>query len=142
MKDRVLFRGKRIDGGGWTTGLLCDFSHEMGGNKLIAATIKCRPGDSREVDPETIGQCTGLRDKNGVLIFEGDILLLKMFDILEDKHIEYHLLVEYSLRDGCWLGVYKGRTAKTHLGQGLVRDLELIGNVTDNPELLKAGDAE
>jgi len=75
MKDRHLFRGKRIDNGIWEEGFyICDKFHSYIGT--------CVPHFDEydnlciehnfEVDPKTIGQCTGKRDKNDKLIFEGD----------------------------------------------------------------------
>jgi len=78
MKDRHLFRGKRIDNGIWEEGFhICDKFHSYIGT--------CAPHFDEydnlciehnfEVDPKTIGQCTGLKDTNGTLIFEGDICI-------------------------------------------------------------------
>ena len=58
----ILFRGKRTDNGKWTEGFLVDLCH-------IGNWVLCEP-----IHPETVGQFTGLTDKNGRKIFEGDIL--------------------------------------------------------------------
>ena len=78
------------------------------------------------VNPETIGQYTGLKDKNGKKIFEGDIFSLG------DKKILY--IVEW-IDNG-----FEGRQSGNSSTVGLTywnRDIEVIGNIYDNPELLK-----
>ncbi len=78
MNERFLCRGKKNDGTGWPIGLLIEegkIAFDAGMNDVPhhvrAFTSKMAFSN---VDPATLGQCTGLRDKNGVLVFEGDIL--------------------------------------------------------------------
>ena len=84
----ILFRGKRTDNGEWIYGDLmqnvdCIKIREQ--EKSIKKIAK-----SYEVDPETVGQCTGLCDKNGKKIFEGDILGLDC-----EAFKEVHTVVDY-----------------------------------------------
>lgn len=77
------------------------------------------------VRPETVGQYTGLTDKNGKKIFEGDIV----------KFGEYTYYVEWK-QDRCGFG-YGGRADRMLEIDG--KHCEVVGNIHDNPELLKGG---
>ena len=73
MNREIKFRGKRIDNGEWVYGDLLHF-----GNKTeILRDIQCGPNESIKVIPESVNQFTGLYDKDGKEIYEGDILQYK-----------------------------------------------------------------
>ena len=81
--------------------------------------------------PETIGQYTGLSDKNGTKIFESDILLV-------DEGEEYEMRVQVEMQCGCWL-IYKEELNRGFLALGTTH-CKVIGNIHDNPELLEGSD--
>jgi len=88
------------------------------------------------IDPLTIRQCTGLKDKNGKLIFEGDIVMLSYLEVdgTECFSNEY-----VAWRDGGWVtfDCYNDDREYIVLGGSACADGEIIGNVHDNPEFLE-----
>jgi uncharacterized phage protein (TIGR01671 family) len=171
----ILFRGKRVDNGEWVEGLLWKKKYNNGKRIFIS----CFPDkdDNEEVYvvcPETIGQLTGLTDKNGKRIFEGDIVKcrhhwqLRVYPregIDEEKYFfaqkirgaygksvdkenvffpcdRYYYFrnyaVEYFARNGEFRvrngGCFHALTRDWIFN----RDMEVIGNLFDNPELLTA----
>lgn len=135
----VIFRGKRTDNGEWVCGYYTKARYFLNKKEMhiifepdVEAFPHCEFTGYEEVLPETVGQYTGLTDKNGVRIFEGDIVhcvskldsadMVIIFEcgqfrmILAEKYHEYQTNVGY-YDINCF--------AK-----------EVIGNIHDNPELL------
>ena len=121
----ILFRGKRTDNGKWVCGDIC---HHDG----VTSYIGQHPADGSmvcyDLDPDTVGQITGLTDRNGKRILEGDIV--RGTDALE-RGLEVFGYVAH--RDGSFVIV---GDLLTHY-RWLDYKLEVIGNIIDNPELLE-----
>lgn len=129
----ILFRGKRLDNEEWVKGFItsaCDCAGRLYFIEQPALDLDdCN--HSYEVDFTTIGQYTGLTDKNGNRIFEGDIC-----NFSNRSDIDNYGVIVYDAGE-TEFGIDYG---STYLGLGRhyhSRDIEVIGNIYDNPELLK-----
>ena len=130
---KMLFRGKRKKGDKrWVEG---DLTH--GYADYVGIVVRCCAGTSFEVAPETVGQYTGLTDKNGTKIFEGDIVQYELHDIRNTAAIKYGAPKEESFCYGWYLDDNNGNTAFLFC-KNWVKDYncQVIGNIYDNPELL------
>lgn len=126
----ILFRGKRIDNGEWVVGNLFIPDNTETPTQICIGTNVVRI--SYDIEPESIGQYTGLTDKNGNKIFEGDILKI-------DGSIYYVRFHNGTFGVVVKNGGYAGSIPKV---ASYVKDfVEIIGNIHDNPELL-GGDTE
>ena len=133
----ILFRGKRRDNGEWIEG---DLRH--GGYYLNDPNVYicCRFADTimnYPVDPATIGQYTGLKDKNGKRIFEGDILRWVGPDGESGKVVVVCFGGAFMLKSVECPGAAPDLFADFEIGD---QTLEVIGNIHDNPELLGGAD--
>ena len=128
----ILFRGKRVDNGEWETGsLLVERMNTSDQQVMIADKMTGYP---TLVLPETIGQYTGLTDKNGKKIFEGDILEGDLEDNL-DPGAKWRSTVVMG-KFG-WLADNPTGSAPTPLDEFDIKEGEVIGNIHDNPELME-----
>jgi len=129
----ILFRGKQLYGDGWAYGDLSSIVQD--GRPYIFPADGYDSPDFYEVDPATVGQYTGLTDKNGVKIFEGDIVRSGGFGY-PDKHQERTYKVKYSTECARFLTILPNGVFNPTGFQ----DCEVIGNIHDNPELLEGED--
>lgn len=133
MEDRYLFKAKRISDGEWVVGYIARYGH-TGKEKYYMIPSYASDLYSFLIDKNTICQCTGLKDKNGKLIWENDIVGLYN----ENKEKRYAVgSVEYgTFNCSCCEGVYGW-----YFDSADIRDsgrYEVIGNIFDNPELLES----
>lgn len=135
MNRIIKFRGKRIDNGEWVYGELCTprlFDSKRGYFGEDVPCIFCDEGNV-PIIPESVGQFTGLLDKNGKEIYEGDILMLGSSDagICEVKWNESQLAF-------CIRFYYERNLGIRPLGAWARdgKDIAILGNIHDNPELL------
>ena len=147
MNDRYLFRAKRIDNGEWVEGYLFDDGFENGRMFVGGLVIEEYHGTAcddwsitginfYEVDPSTICQCTGLKDKNGKLIWENDIVEIGEHECMVNglyKVIYCEINFCYALE----------RSVDYHYNfftfsalNGFETSSNVIGNIFDNPELI------
>ena len=98
-----------------------------------------RPSDHIMVHPETVGQFTGLTDKNGKKIFEGDIVhILGHHDVEDWKNVDYTALIDFLDGGFCAIdGTVEEHGFRRYALARLDFSLEVIGNIHDNPELLQ-----
>ena len=163
----ILFRGKRVDNGEWFYGVPTIDSR---GQTVIVENVfdcdeyNCRGASCLYVDENTIGQYTGLTDKNGKKIFEGDIVQYNTYDDFDchsvvkfgeynqdgssgeysaTKCIGFYVEVDnFTCPDWCendpeFFPEYFGQQNILEVAS----DCEVIGNIYDNPKLLlKVGD--
>ena len=132
----ILFRGKRLDNGEWVQGYLYKRIVHLSGfhQNVVVDAIEVYDGENPlgisyyTISPDTVGQYTGQTDRNGQKIFEGDIIKRSVLDYNWEKIFivtwnesfpgwwEYRYSTFYALLDG---------------------NCEVIGNIHDNPDLLK-----
>lgn len=128
MSREILFRGKRVEGGKWIYGYLSFFYIDNPGKGRIFSPKEVR---SFDVISETVGQYTGLKDKNETKIFEGDILEGDLNDNL-DPGAKWRSEVVW----GKFGWMCKARQTLP-MDENDIREGEIIGNIYDNPELME-----
>ena len=132
----ILFRGKRTDCDAWVEG---DLIQAFRGNQLSSCSIMPNTPTAYcwKVTPETIGQYTGLTDKNGKKIFEGDICRFKRFNDIHVGEIVFNVTTaSFVMRYQSIVGAY-GEKATQKMLLSVCDDIEVIGNIHDNTELFE-----
>lgn len=145
MEREILFRGKRIEDGKWVEG----FYYKMNETTYVSKedyeknpvpthhyilfermTDWGMPNQmyQAEVNPKTICQYTGLNDKNGRKIFEGDILKSELGKVGKIAFNESHM---------AFMILEKTENRYYHVEECSGSHMEVIGNIFDNPELLR-----
>lgn len=129
MNREILYRGKRKDNGEWVEGTGINRLIDTQGKEDIFIAKPNKPNTVViwvEVIPETVGEYTGLTDKNGKKIFEGDIV----------KHSNTTFEVAYITQ----YARFAGRKPKTIMSIFPLEKSEVIGNIHDTPELLEVSE--
>lgn len=130
---KILFRGKRVDTGTWEEGIA--FPHDRDAVTILSQ----HPIDGSlvgiEVIPESVGQYIGKKDRKGTWIFEGDVLIYvvdgeydvneKYLVVFDDDEAAFKVRFYYKGKFACYDDIAP------------CEKLEIIGNIHDNPELLK-----
>ena len=140
MRD-IEFRGKRTDNGEWVYGNLvrgCDEKYayivEFGNKEMCRNYVN--------VNPDTVGQYTGVTDKNGERIFEGDIVKYKEAckfgdnDEMEEAEEQYLCTNIVEFKNGRFFPLPQRCDCEDYFFSYGSYDFEVIGNIYDNPELL------
>lgn len=133
MTREILFRGKRIDNGEWVKGfpyITHGGEHQIRYYDSESNIENC----SHTVIPDTLGRFTGLTDRNGVKIFEGDIV--RYGDtihrvVFEQRNGTAYFGLVYAACETLPFGHYQD-----------LKQIEVIGNIYDNPELLEVSESE
>lgn len=151
MKRKIKFRGKKIDTGEWVFGSLLSLHPDICEVFFVESVDKYNGVKTvvAKVNPDTVGQFTGLLDKDGREIFEGHIISVRMDQcdkvgrfFCKTELPEYlNAQVKYNERQCRFEIVFQENK------EGLIscdigwnyEEFEVVGNVYDNPELLKGG---
>ena len=133
----ILFRGKRTDTGEWVEGYYLNRTNDNEDIHCIMGKFPVTVG--KRVLPETVGQYTGLTDRNGTRIFEGDIVEMHGgCDEMDMREYNIRCMVVYGRTgygaDIGFAGAYKSGMRISLMCEGC---LTVIGNIHDNPELLE-----
>jgi len=136
MSREIKFRGRRLDNGEWVYGYFC---LSINGKTLIISAVEyCNhrlwdgenPAEAFEVIPDTVRQFIGIKDKNGNYVYEGDLVSAY------DGRIKGPVIFE---KRGLTFGIPKCPNEIYKFSMNFLesKDIEVVGNVFDNPELME-----
>ena len=119
----IIFRGKRLDNGEWVEGYLADIITGVQGFEDRAIIVPFGTALAIACDPATVGQYTGLKDRYGDRIWEGDLV----------KHGDEVSEVFFDTENSC----FDFKASNDPFAVQFFCDYEILGNIHDNPDLLK-----
>ena len=165
MSKEIICRGKRLDNGKWVEGVPWIFSKPMNEAVIVYGMGTCGEDDgvsryceAYPVDPNTIGEYTGFKDKNGTRVFDGDIIQFgdgryvvwwndesfqwqaRVSDIMEGEPIITLNSYPYPYKD-VWNNIDFGWIGAESVCIGST-STEVVGNIYDNPEFTEANHAK
>lgn len=126
MNRQIIFRGKRLDNGEWIYGDL-----QLGDGDHIPMIGVVRGGhdpDYYQVEEATVGQFTGLRDKDSRPIYEGDIVMQRGYSGVKPMVVRFE--------QGAFIVGWHGGSSTQTRPMLIQKRCEVIGNRFDNPDLL------
>ena len=133
MEDRYLFKAKRIDNGEWVFGYIARYGH-TGKEKYYIIPSYASVLYSFLIDKNTICQCTGLKDKNGKLVWENDIMVAH----LDDAYPEDETYIRILWYESGFCSKEKGSEDISPIDKFDQEHFEVCGNIFDNQELLES----
>ena len=140
----ILFRGKRCDNSEWVQGYYIRAEHHWHNHGIhkdwITLGASANGGwfalhNKYAVKSETVGQFTGLTDKNGKKVFENDIIVI-CYETDGEEFTETKR-VHYNEKKCCWYPMRWEECCEYCGHYTEVKSIEVIGNIHDNPELLE-----
>lgn len=133
---RGIWRGKRVDNGEWYIGDLIRYHNGVAifPQNDTEDVVNCRLQE--RIDPSTLGECVGFRDKNRVLMFEGDIVTYKS---ITGK--TWVAKIIYSVNK-CRFVQETSNGHTFEIARKYANCYEVVGNIHDNPDLIQKGAAE
>ena len=133
MEERYLYKAKRVENGEWVQGYLI---YSFTGVSIIVTEYDHIPMlvTRYEVDLKTICQCTGLKDKNGKLIWENDIMVAH----LDEDYPEDETYIRILWCGNGFCSIENGSEDITPIDKFDREHFEVCGNIFDNPELLES----
>ena len=135
MQDRYLFRAKRLDNGQWVQGFICKKKYKS--NKFYISCFHDKDDNEQffAIDPDTICQCTGLKDKNGNLIWENDVVGFWDTYSTENGQAEMDCIGKVVWDDETISFQVTNRLSAE--SYEVIDECSVIVNIFDNPELFE-----